>query len=393
MAALLKRKRPAKDDGPQQKAKRAKMQIMADDEEEVKDDPKPAPSTDSSSSSSSSSTNANTNTNTNKKDEKKDKKKKKQVVGGEMEDEKPAALDGEEEFGSELEKRFVNICSRHSQGMGQDELFAELQNPPQDELIKVINSLSSKGRLRMFQLADDQTMYQVVSKRDAAKFQGLKQEDNVVYQLIEQSKSAGIWVRELKFKSGLPVKTINKSLKTLMTRKLIKAAQSAQGKYKRVYLLYDIEPGKDVTGGPWYDGAEFDQEFFDAVYTSCLQCITHHYQESGIGVGAQKVCEVLGSAGIFTVQCTPRDIASVLVSLYFDRLVEPVPDQEAFSPNKPPTQDQLSLLYRPVRGGGVVKRSEFATIPCAVCPVADKCTPNGVINPKSCEYFKAWMEF
>jgi len=37
--------------------------------------------------------------------------------------------------------------------------------------------------------------------------------------------------------------------------------------------------------------------------------------------------------------------------------------------------------------------SSLNYIPCTVCPVADKCTPGGIINPISCIYYSKWMTF
>lgn len=58
----------------------------------------------------------------------------------------------------------------------------------------------------------------------------------------------GIWIRDLRRSSNLQQPQIAKILKTLMSRKLIKCERSIAGKNKKVYMLYDLEPAKEVTG-------------------------------------------------------------------------------------------------------------------------------------------------
>jgi hypothetical protein len=33
---------------------------------------------------------------------------------------------------------------------------------------------------------------------------------------------------------------------------------------RKVYMLYDLEPSAEITGGPWYSDNEFDTAFIDA---------------------------------------------------------------------------------------------------------------------------------
>ncbi len=42
-----------------------------------------------------------------------------------------------------------------------------------------------------------------------------------------------------------------------------------QMKNRRVYVLFNVEPGKDPGGGPWYVNGNFDEEFFDTLLIVC----------------------------------------------------------------------------------------------------------------------------
>jgi DNA-directed RNA polymerase III subunit RPC6 len=101
-----------------------------------------------------------------------------------------------------------------------------------------------------------------------------------------------MWTRTLKARSGLHQNVIQRAIKTLEQKKLIKNVKSVKvyiytqhhshlrtGKqhaddvesaslslYKcqhptrKIYMLYNVTPSIDVTGGPWYNGNELDSE-------------------------------------------------------------------------------------------------------------------------------------
>jgi DNA-directed RNA polymerase III subunit RPC6 len=52
---------------------------------------------------------------------------------------------------------------------------------------------------------------------------------------------------------------MDKCVKELLKRKLIKEEKSIAAKNKKVYLLYDLTPSKAIKGGVWWSGHDFDQ--------------------------------------------------------------------------------------------------------------------------------------
>jgi len=113
----------------------------------------------------------------------------------------------------------------------------------------------------------------------------------MVLELIRQAGDKAIWVRTLKVKTNLPQPAIAKALKTLEGQKLVKAVKSIKVSTKifaifkrceinliqfptrKMYLLESIIPSIELTGGPWYSGAEFDTEFINNMRKYCLKII------------------------------------------------------------------------------------------------------------------------
>ncbi len=51
--------------------------------------------------------------------------------------------------------------------------------------------------------------------------------------------------------TNLPQTSIGKILKTLEDRSLIKAVKSVNDGKRKIYVDYDVEPAKELTGGLW----------------------------------------------------------------------------------------------------------------------------------------------
>lgn len=61
----------------------------------------------------------------------------------------------------------------------------------------------------------------------------------------------GVWTKDMKFKTNLQQPQITKILKELETRTLVKAIKPVNQPSKKFYMLYDLEPAREITGGAW----------------------------------------------------------------------------------------------------------------------------------------------
>lgn len=44
-----------------------------------------------------------------------------------------------------------------------------------------------------------------------------------------------------------------------------------QDSKKKVYMLFDLEPDRSVTGGAWYSDQDFDAEFVNVLNQTCFK--------------------------------------------------------------------------------------------------------------------------
>lgn len=80
--------------------------------------------------------------------------------------------------------------------------------------------------------------YKDPSKKTVNK--GADNEERVVYKIIEEAGNKGIWIRDIRFKSNLNMTQLNKVLKSLETKKIIKAVKSVAVCIYTLYILLPI---------------------------------------------------------------------------------------------------------------------------------------------------------
>lgn len=159
---------------------------------------------------------------------------------------------------SELEKRPDGMENRDLQSVfGED-----YQN-----LVVIIQELINEKRIHVLQ-GPDGYVFQLSTTEEIQKqtrLEELGDEDMIVYQCIEASGDQGIWIRDIKVQTSLHASTINRAIEKMVKRKLIKSFKSIASKMKIMYILFDKELPKDITGGPWYVEQEFDLEFISVM--------------------------------------------------------------------------------------------------------------------------------
>lgn len=150
-------------------------------------------------------------------------------------------------------------------GLSNSDLTALLPDITGQDRVASINKLLQLGHLEI--LTKNNCL--IYRYKDPAKKsnvpKGADNEERIVYSIIEEGGNKGIWIRDIRVKSNLMMTQLNKILKNLETRKLIKAVKSVNASKKKVYMLYNMEPDRTITGGAWYQDQDFESEFVGKV--------------------------------------------------------------------------------------------------------------------------------
>lgn len=293
---------------------------------------------------------------------------------------------------SDVEKLFFDFCKQSSTGGRQDAFMSAHPNIRIELLGAALNKLLKSGSLTVMQDADGANHFMVRSQDEVKKLTGLSREELIIYQLVGSEGNKGLWIRDIRRRSALPQLEVAKILKALENRRLIKAEKSIEGKNKKVYMLYELEPAKEVRGNSWYTGSEFDSAFIEALRETAIAYIKDACEKKGqTGCTAEQVSAFLRMTGAFAVECTVEEIEMILTAMCHDMILRIVK-----SPSDLDRRRGLPIqptLYAPVFNGPYI--SPLAAIPCMQCPVAAQCqdAPDATISPHTCQYYQEWLDF
>ncbi|KAL0490608.1 DNA-directed RNA polymerase III subunit RPC6 [Acrasis kona] len=271
------------------------------------------------------------------------------------------------------ERKILAVCKTFPDGITDPDLRQHC--PLSNARMTAMNGLVSSGRIRLYQ--DGTTIiYKEVSQEDAALYHGLSPEDITVLEIIKNSANKGEWQSNIKFKSKLQQKQVTNILAKLKTKNIIKSVKTIHGKKKIVYMLASIEPSREITGGLWYTGTDFNLTLIQDL------------QKKACGVICQKkqctVSDVLGAVKTMgltdNIELQEEDMQTIIDTLVYDGLIE-----KSFDPRS------NLYIYKEIKN--LTPENAFSEIPCSTCPVFEQCTENGDVNPQSCVYLKQWIEF
>eukprot|EP00727_Mastigamoeba_balamuthi_P012612 m51a1_g7974 hypothetical protein (786) ;mRNA; f:36846-41020 len=272
------------------------------------------------------------------------------------------------------------VCTSVRSGVSEGELLHQFKENGygEKEFQEALNNALRQNSVGLAKKADGSILIKYIDPVEREKFKGLGSEEGLVLQTVVGAKNRGIWTKDIKMKTNLPQPTVQRALKTLEGRKLIKAVHSVVNKNKKLYMAYDVEPSREITGGAWYNESEFDQELINVLHDQCFSIVSHKGFAS-----AEDVHKSVSETGIFKVALGVEEVRMCLVSLIYDGLVEEIRDPRAPS-------HENKVIYKPSRLGLI--ENPLTSIPCSRCPVARECRPDNVIAPSTCPYLRDWLD-
>lgn len=148
------------------------------------------------------------------------------------------------------------------------------QNLSEAEKVEVLNGLLNSSRLLVTTNERGIPVYRYQSEELAKKMRDMDSEDYAVYEKIEEARDRGITAGDLKNKlqhiGGFNPTVLSKVLKRLEKGGHVKKLKSLQQKNKQVYMIMEVEPSSEVTGGLANHEA-FDLEAIEVMQERVLQ--------------------------------------------------------------------------------------------------------------------------
>ncbi|XP_064621721.1 DNA-directed RNA polymerase III subunit RPC6-like [Lineus longissimus] len=298
----------------------------------------------------------------------------------------------------DLENRILELCQQFPKGVNDAMIMTSCPQFEAKQRVMAINRMLSTGKLDLMK-SGNSLLYKMKDPEAASKVKGGDHQEKLVYQIIEEAGNKGIWIRDIRYKSNLLLTQVNKILKNLESKKLIKAVKSVAASKKKVYMLFNLEPDRTVTGGAWYSDQDFESEFVEVLNQQCYKFLEQKasaareassdpvVQRNSSYGSCKEVWQYISELRISKVELSKEDIETILDTLIYDGKVEKSIVAQAGG------HDDAGdvKLYRAVLP--FVATTGLMRTPCGVCPVFYHCNEGSAISPSTCIYMKDWLDF
>lgn len=148
----------------------------------------------------------------------------------------------------------------------QDELQTLINEPDLVTLLGMTQSLIDRKMMKLVKVGDD-LRFQAILASETKKLTSMNDDEQMIYSYIEASGREGIWTKTLKAKTNMHQHIVMRCLKLLESQRYIKLIKLVKHPTRKIYMLYNLQPLIDVTGGPWFTDSELDTEFIDSLLT------------------------------------------------------------------------------------------------------------------------------
>mmetsp|Transcript_29854 Transcript_29854/g.55936 ORF Transcript_29854/g.55936 Transcript_29854/m.55936 type:complete len:314 (+) Transcript_29854:42-983(+) len=266
--------------------------------------------------------------------------------------------------------------------------------PDKTQATQLANTLLTQSRLDIIS-AGDKVLLKAVAPQLAAKLSRLEDTTRSVYQQIEKAGDRGAWSKSLKDQTKLQQHTITKAIKELIKLQLIKEVKSVQNRSRKVFMLIDLEPSLEVSGGTWYKDGEFNYSWVETLREYCLTLMDKNYGRPVSQADLHRF--VMQHPGPQVP--TEEDILCIMKTLELDEEVSSIVSAEgqrifmrrrkgAFGQPLDIFAARLPNFLQPAEGDG----DGHLVVPCLCCPLRNECKAGGRICPEKCEYLTRWLQ-
>ena len=222
---------------------------------------------------------------------------------------------------------------------------------------------------------------------------------------------------------------MNQCLKKLEKKNYVKPVKSVKFPGRKTYMLSQLQPSEDVTGGPYYTDGALDEEFINQMgywterYVSGRSWWLPSIGDSGrrknkthlsskqaedlravelagkvsgkdrsknalpmpagyIGYPTiPEITKAINASRISPVVMKEAEMKQLLDVLCWDGRLQTALGGKAYKAVRPFDEKTEE-----------VTENGLTEAPCGRCPVSDICEEGGPVNARTCEYFQEWLE-
>ena len=254
-----------------------------------------------------------------------------------------------------------------------------MSNVDNGERIKILTALKAENKIKFVLDKNGSLFYELEVEEQSP--------EDLVHDVVKESGRNGIWVRDIRFKTKLPQVSVNKALKVLENKKVIRSVKSISN--RKLYVLFELEPDESITGGACYDSGYIKEDVVKNLKSTCFQFLYDRFEDSykkmmtnihsidndpsnlDIFASAKDIEADFRQRNIFQ-DIKLADIEQILnILLYECKLKMKMIGANRLFRFNPYNRDKTDMFYAP----------------CMVCHLYKDCKPGSVsIGPENCQY-------
>ncbi|XP_044570065.1 probable DNA-directed RNA polymerase III subunit RPC6 isoform X2 [Drosophila ananassae] len=134
---------------------------------------------------------------------------------------------------AEVSQLLLAVIQGIANGATNDDLTKALPDIEPATRVEALNILLQQGGIEILKKGEKLVYRARDPEKKSALPKDADNEEKVVYGIVEEGGNKGIWIRDIRMKSNLNMIQLNKILKNLETKKLIKAVKSVNVRLAR----------------------------------------------------------------------------------------------------------------------------------------------------------------
>ena len=292
-----------------------------------------------------------------------------------------------------------------------------------EQMKEALNQLLIQSLIVMQTLAGTSDIVFVpVEEREASLLSQMSDNERIVYLQIKAAENRGIWMKELLNRTNLHRAVVLKVVRTLEQHNVIKSVKSIKNPSKKIYMLYELQPSVDLTGGNWFTDQELDVSMVEIVSKVVVKFVSDMCDGDTATTGesssllkpssfrypsAELILQYINEKQFLVQDLDLSDVKQLLNMLVFSRKLERLRDggyrldprsvvQSDFADNN--NASYTSAVYTAPHNtlplqSELYRINYWTEMPCGNCPVIDQCADIGKITPQRCRYYDDWLSF
>lgn len=150
-----------------------------------------------------------------------------------------------------MAKSILEFIRGHPEGVVEEDLSLEFPHLSKADIARELNGCLKQQAISLFR--DKGALYYKPSPVNVDDY------ELMIYNLVSQSGSEGVWLKVIKDKTNMPHNLVGKVLRGMEGKRIIKSVKSLKNN-RKVYVLYDQVPSEEITGGTWFHENDVDVE-------------------------------------------------------------------------------------------------------------------------------------